>query len=550
MSFNSYLDFGGALAAFGLIFAVYQLRTPKWDIVLRIRRRWQSNLFQLFLILGLILTLIKVLLLEDIIGCLPSPFSSPLFYEIAAYASFILSPLSLVYFSTNSRGIYNSKTATSFYEVMSQEISKASEGNVTASLEVLLNNFESICHAITSQDSEDDYRMVSRSIFDVVLSDESMVEILTTKRLDALSFIFSVLEDSDISDQHVQVAVPKIIQNLFEDQESFFYRHLEGNGLALSSNIFFIFDSPKLITKFNLFNLKYSAIKEIDSPPSVDVFIEAFSRTIVTYYKTGRVSPRFINNGFSVLSDLFGSITTKICAEEKRGMDTKHVMKSEWMSLYHISHFFGHDYLFLGHGQEINSEILEREENGNIADFNSDISISEGLAAAIYKAFEQLSYVKNTIDVYHITQNLLHGMTSEAGQRSGYVAPFERRMWEQIAKNVLSKHYPASLRIYLEPIGFSLAADNLQRRPWLENQVERMKRLLYIDLKPLIESNVKMVNKAKMEDALLPSSMSYRNGRFTYRFGFGSGEEKEIQPPAVDSQSALLGVDLESIPFL
>src|SRR5690606_15227628 len=177
--------------------------------------------------------------------------------------------------------------------------------------------------------------------------------------------------------------------------ESFFYRHLEGNGLALSSNIFFIFDSPKLITKFNLFNLKYSAIKEIDSPPSVDVFIEAFSRTIVTYYKTGRVSPRFINNGFSVLSDLFGSITTKICAEEKRGMDTKHVMKSEWMSLYHISHFFGHDYLFLGHGQEINSEILEREENGNIADFNSDISISEGLAAAIYKAFEQLSYVKN-----------------------------------------------------------------------------------------------------------------------------------------------------------
>src|SRR5690606_33648421 len=160
-----------------------------------------------------------------------------------------------------------------------------------ASLEVLLNNFESICHAITSQDSEDDYRMVSRSIFDVVLSDESMVEILTTKRLDALSFIFSVLEDSDISDQHVQVAVPKIIQNLFEDQESFFYRHLEGNGLALSSNIFFIFDSPKLITKFNLFNLKYSAIKEIDSPPSVDVFIEAFSRTIVTYYKTGRVSP-------------------------------------------------------------------------------------------------------------------------------------------------------------------------------------------------------------------------------------------------------------------
>mgnify|MGYP001581851227 CR=1 FL=1 len=73
-----------------------------------------------------------------------------------------------------------------------------------------------------------------------------------------------------------------------------------------------------------------------------------------------------------------------------------------------------------------------------------------------------------------------------------------------------------------------------------------MKRLLYVDLKPLIESNTEMVNKEKMKDALLPKSMDYKDGNFTYRFGFGQGEEKIIPAPPEGSTSALAGVDLES----
>lgn len=38
------LDLGEALIAFGLIFTVYQLRTPRWEIVLSVRDAWQRNL--------------------------------------------------------------------------------------------------------------------------------------------------------------------------------------------------------------------------------------------------------------------------------------------------------------------------------------------------------------------------------------------------------------------------------------------------------------------------------------------------------------------------
>lgn len=80
-----YLDLGGALAAFGLIFAVYQLRKPGWDIVLRIRSGWQRNIFWVFASIGLLLTLIRVIVFEFQIPYLQYPFDIPLFYEILAY---------------------------------------------------------------------------------------------------------------------------------------------------------------------------------------------------------------------------------------------------------------------------------------------------------------------------------------------------------------------------------------------------------------------------------------------------------------------------------
>jgi hypothetical protein len=41
---SNYLGLGGALTAAGFIITVYQLRTPLWALVLRIRTHWQRNL--------------------------------------------------------------------------------------------------------------------------------------------------------------------------------------------------------------------------------------------------------------------------------------------------------------------------------------------------------------------------------------------------------------------------------------------------------------------------------------------------------------------------
>ena len=543
-----YLDLGGALAAFGLIFAAYQLRKPQWDLVLRIRDSWQGNLFWIFGGIGLLLTFIRVLPSEFLIVYLQYPFNTSLFYEIAAYLFFIASPLSLIYFSTQAKGLFNEKNSRKFYGIMVQEISRTNDERINAALEVLLRNFRDICKVAHQRKKEEEISQSAGAILDVILSDESVVKILTTKRLDALQFIFTIVEKYSISRRESGIGIPKIVQNLFYDKESFFYKHLGRDGLALSSNIYeSIFDSSIILTNFDLFGyptLKYSMRKEIGSS-DINVFIEALSRSIKTYLKTGNVPPRHINNGLSHLSDIFGDLCFKISTEEERGVDTKYSLKDEWFALDLITNFLGHDYPFLAYREELNQEVTKREKTASEVSFDSNSTINAGIAAALYKAFEQLSYIENTIDTYHTVLELLHGMMCESRLKEGYRGPFEKRMWEQIGANIINRHYPAALRAYLEFIGFCLSSDRGQKQGWVGEQTERMRRLLYIDLKPLIDNDTEMVNKEKMKDALLPKSMDYKNGKFTYRFGFGRGKEKEIAPPQEGAGSALEGVDLE-----
>jgi len=541
-----YLDLGGALAAFGLIFAVYQLRKPQWDLVLKIRDRWQGSLFWILGVIGLALVLIRVLISEIPVIYLPFPFDRPLFYEIAAYLFFIASPLSLIYFSTRVEGLFTKKTSRRFYEALVWEISKTSDENIDAALGVLLPNFEAICKATQENDPKEEIHQSASAILDVILSDTGVVRILTNKRLNALQYIFATVEKHSVSRQDTGIGIPIIVKNLFYDKNSFFYKHLERKGLALSLNIFeSIFNSTTILTNFDLFGyptLEYSMRKGL-GVIGTRVFIEALSRSIETYLKTGDVPPRHINNGLSHLSDIFNDLCMTISIEEERGVDTKYVLKDEWEALSLITHFLGHGYPFLVYQEQLDKHITEREKIVSEAMFYSDSTINAGIAAALYKSFEQLSYIKKT-DTYSTVLELLNGMIYYSEYKEGYRPPFEKRMWEQIATNIIQRFYPAVLRTYLEIIGYHLASEKGERPDWIKEQTERMRRLLYVDLKPLLDTDAEMVNREKMKDVLLPNSMSYEDGRFSFTYGFGKGEKKIIPPPE-GSTSALEGVDLE-----
>ncbi|RJQ25644.1 hypothetical protein C4565_08085 [Candidatus Parcubacteria bacterium] len=545
---TSYLDLGGALAAFGLIFTVYQLRNPIWDTVLSIRPTWQRYSFWAFGIIGLLLVLARVLITQIPINYLSYPFDVPIAYEILAYIFFALSPLSLWFFAKRQRGLFTEKTSRRFYEVLISEVSRSDEKWTDASLEVLLHNFKDICKSTKENKIDSEISQNARAIIDVVLSEESVVKVLTTKRLDALQHILFMVEKYDIDQRLCNVGIPAIVRNLFLDECSFFYKHLNRDGLALSSNIYrSIFESPKLLINFSLFGyptLGYSARK--NSRISTSVTIEALSKAISTYIKTGQGSVRHINEGFEYLSNTFENVCRKIAIEEGRGVDIRYAMEEEWWTLHDIAQFLGHTYPFLDYQESLNQEVIDREKTTSEASFHSGSTINAGVAALLYKAFEGLSHIKKNTDVHLILHQLLEGMLYQENYKEGYKNPFEKRTWEQIAKNVTQRYYPATLRTYLASLIYYLNGKEIGTGTgWAVQQAERMRRLLYIDLKPLLDKEEKMANDELMKDVLLPDQLDYKDGKFIYTLGFGKGSKTTIVEPPPESKSALEGIDLE-----
>ena len=92
---------------------------------------------------------------------------------------------------------------------------------------------------------------------------------LTTRRLDALSYIFATIEKCGVSKDIADLGVGMLVQDLLMNTNSFLYKHLNRRGLALSSNLFkSIFESPTLLSNFELFDwptLDYTFARNVDT---------------------------------------------------------------------------------------------------------------------------------------------------------------------------------------------------------------------------------------------------------------------------------------------
>jgi hypothetical protein len=540
----SYLDLGGALAACGLIFAAYQLRKPEWVVALGIRGRWQGRLPFVLGLLGLIVMLARVVVAQIPPCYLKYPLNNLWIYEVLAYLLFIASPLALIYFATTKDGLFTENTAERFYDVMLKEISQSNPGRLNAALEILMANFDDICKYAGNDALNRERGQYARAILEVILSDESAIRLVTTKRLDMLVYTFGVAEKHSLSRAQSGTGIPRLVGNLYSDKESFLYKQMEGAGLAIPSNIYdAIFGSPVILNGFNLF--AYPAVRFTMrahlASEEVEVFVECLTKSIETYLVTGEVPARHLNSGISHLSEMFNDSCFKISNQERRGVDTKYSLANEWAVVSRIARFLGNDYLFIATNKQIDEATAQAEAGAADGKFSSNTTINDGIAAAIYMAFEQLAYCDKSVDVYHTVVQLLGGLMFHPTLREGYRKPFEGKLWMKIGQNVRDRYYPAVLRTYLTFFAHCLAWPD-QPKGWAEEQTERLRRLLYIDLKPLLDNHDRMVNEAPMKEALLPESMDYVGGQYFYMSGNPGKTKTAIPPPPSDAKSALEGV--------
>jgi len=252
-----YIDLGGALAALGLLFAVYQLRRPRWDVVLQINPWLRRNLFWAPALVGLAAIFIAVLI-DKFQPCglpiwLPTWLKDTLLYQAIAYFGFISSPFLLLRIAGNPCNLFTKQNAVRFYKILVQNIAMGDNEKIDASLTVLLANFHNICK-FASQERDSEIRQYARAILDVILSDNAIVKILTTRNLIALHHVFRLAEKFELKQSYSSIGIPALVRNLYVDNNSFLYRQYRADGLALTINIYeAIFSSEALLENFNLF---------------------------------------------------------------------------------------------------------------------------------------------------------------------------------------------------------------------------------------------------------------------------------------------------------
>jgi hypothetical protein len=307
-----------------------------------------------------------------------------------------------------------------------------------------------------------------------------------------------------------------------------------------------IFKSPKLISGFNFFGypaIKYSWRGSINSS-SVDVIIEVLTATIEAYYTKQGVSVRHISEGFELIGDVFHDTCINISLEEKRGIDTKRELADNWRILERIMRFLGHDYIFIAHRKTLRDGVVEDEAQAREADVHSSFVVNEAYAFSLFKCISDLTYIpKDVFRENHYRFDVLHSIMFEHDLRNGYQTPFTEKLWKRIFYNVKEKHYPAVLWVYLDMMGFFLSGEAKGGDGWVVEEVKKLRRLLYLDLKPMIEAGELMINDKPVKDVLLPISITYENGDFVYHSGNKLSKSVVIARPPDGEKSMLEGFE-------
>lgn len=531
-----YISLGEALAAFGLILAAYQLRKPEWEMILKIRNHWQKNLVWILGTIALFLVLLKFLFFYDFVIDKFSPeFNWPKLLDFFSYIFFIAAPLFLIVLSSKKKNLFNKKNAERFYNILVIETSKNENEKASLVIEIFIYNLETICRFI--KEGEGKEKEFAKNIINFILGDKLIIKMLTTIRLSDLDYLLFMIDKFEIKKNDSYIGIQRVVNNLFYDRESFFYKQLDNSGYYCPLDIYErIFNSSNILSSFNLFDYpatNYVKRQNLDII-GVKVFLKALSLSIETYLKNGNVKISYINDGLSYLSEIFRDVCFRIIEKENDKNNESYIkdkLNKEWEILDYIVNFSGEKLMLLVDEENINQAVKDRERSCNNC-------LSQGISNLLYsfvRDFSGLNKNKNydNYDYYRyslVVNYLFHGIKTYRFLNNKYVDLFGEKIWEQIDITINNRYYPAVLKVYLCFFASYLTLLYDGENNWIDIQRNKLGKLLYGELKDLIDNKEKMSNGVMIEEALLPQNINYKNNKFYIIYNDGSvGNLKEVE---------------------
>ncbi len=537
-----HFSLGEAVAAFGLIFAVFQLKDKSWDIVLKIRDSWQRNLIWYMGVGGLVSIAIAITIQQKFFSLPLSFLNNTFLWQFLGYLCFIFAPLSLLLFGKRKKGLFNKRRAEKFYNIILREITKPKIDNIDVCIDILGANLENITKALAGISSipfqrdkdyilsdEEKYAIYANAVTTVILSEERVARYIATGRIDFILYLLATFKKYRITSAHTQLGLDRIIELLFREESSYFYSQLDYRGTSLALNAFeAIFSEPYFLDNFCVFGNDYSFCKfDRLHEKYLAVYLKSLEYAIKGYWENNCPVEmrREICNGLDKLNDYSQSLA--FSSKEKN----KH--KEAVSRLQTISFFLGHTYI-----REYKEALKRKQASIYETEVKKDnefrSSINFAYAKTVCGFIESLAQVKEEYNgkirilaMETVGETIpLHSLTSGFEKLSETIIGL---IWEKINGDFMSNvkgFFPSVLKVYLYIIGFKVNGTEVSI---VGKERKKMIEFLYKDIKPKILSGELMADKkTTFEEVLLPVvTFDKKNQKFLFKLDDGDGQIME-----------------------
>lgn len=519
---------GEAIAAIGLIFAVYQLASPIWKITLDIKERLRY-LPLIFITVGLISIFMASFITQ--INFLNPPFSYSVFWEHIGFIAFILSPLSLLIIANGSKNMFNKRRAKRFYHILIQKASTGKQEELEAVITIVRNNLEKLTSAISTIEykfkneltKEDLHAVYAKSLLNLILSEKPIADYIVTYRIDFLFNFIDFIKEKKLTGNTVGLGFQKLMKRLFQNPNSYLYKQLDYQGVTLYAPIYdTLFEDLRFVQEFSVLEMwfEFGVDKDIQEREDyIKVFIQAINKAIkANKFSDNSISTK-IANAFNDLDDYILHILwfNKTSKEKLQSIMTQ------------LEFFLGDNFPDAYSDAVENKTISNEEINSKKTKRLYDQSLSTRYCKTLAEFLGRIANIEDRDMERHwamsATDKILP-INDDNGMFDNLRKIFLEYLWEKIEDNVKDGLFPAVLRIYIQLMYWN----NPDMPQWRKDERKKLIKYLNKELKPRLIKNELMANyKDKKATQLLPNDLVFMKNTKKFYIKRNDGSKQEFK---------------------
>jgi hypothetical protein len=456
-------------------------------------------------------------------------------FEMLSIILFILSPISFMLPALSTKNLFKGTNKENLFNLLFSISNSMNTEAFKYGTNILVDNLTLIFEDIKNSSNKDQSAL---NILEIVLTESDYLNYLVESRIDFLEKFFSLIIKNGINKNLIPFTHEKLFFQLYTNQKSYLYKHLEHTGEGIARNIYRIFNDRRIVENFFPFPDELGIVLmnrvNFDSSKFFEVLSKSSLKSLKTLWSNNIIYHAGVKNLFKIID--FEAKTACWNYPKKRTSPEidRYISSISDLILSEIPEVFHENFDNLS---KENLQRLENEVNNDRTQSNfKELTLTEIWSNSYISFFDSLSRVNNYNFDYRglvLRKEIFCTLYSDRESYDVLRKIVLSKIWHFIREHNLRGLYGSIVRIYITAIFWQPGRSDPE---WLNIEYQNIYKLLYDDLRPKFLNGDLMADGISMEKALLPNIIEFRadeesnglRGNFYLKFSGNFGEKPTL----------------------